>query len=54
MSDYTTIIKHKIDNLIKFSSNNFINTSYYGEYKESSDYAKLMKIAKEYKDRYSC
>ncbi len=53
MSDYTSIIKHKIENLVRFNSHNFINSSYYEEYKECSDYTKLMKIAKEYKDRYS-
>ena len=50
--DYIGIIKHKIDNLLSFKSNNFIKTSNYEEYKETSDYAKLMKIAKEYKERY--
>jgi len=29
MADYTSIIKHKIESLMKFSTNNFINTSYY-------------------------
>lgn len=51
--DYVGIIKHKIENIINFSSNNFLNTSIYEEYKECNDYLKLMKIAKEYKDRYS-
>ena len=53
MRDYTGIIKHKIENLVKFSSHNFINTSSYEDYKDSSDYTKLMKIAREYKERYS-
>ena len=46
MRDYTGIIRHKIDNLVGFSNNNFINTSCYEEYKDCSDYSKLMKIAK--------
>ncbi len=29
MKDYTGIIRHKIDNLVRFSNNNFINTSCY-------------------------
>lgn len=40
------IIKHKIENLINFKNYNYINTMCYEEYKESSDYQKLMKIAK--------
>ena len=51
--DYVGIIKHKIDNLVSFSSQNFLNIQGYEEYKEGGDYTKLMKIAKEYKERYS-
>lgn len=53
MRTYASIIKHKIENLNKFSTINFINATFYEEYKESSDYSKLMKIAKEYRERYS-
>lgn len=53
MKEYTAIIRHKIENLVKFSTHNFINASAYDEYKESTDYTKLMKIAREYKERYS-
>jgi len=53
MVDYTSIIKHKINNFLRFNTDNFINSTYYEEYKQSNDYAKLMKIAKEYKERYS-
>ena len=49
MRGYTAIIKHKIDNLAKFSSVNFIGANSYEEYKEGSDYLKLMKIAREYR-----
>jgi len=46
MRDYTAIIRHKVENLVKFSTANFIGASSYEDYKESSDYAKLMKIAR--------
>ena len=39
--------------MVKFDTNNFINTNSYEDYKDSSDYTKLMKIAREYKERYS-
>ena len=29
MADYTSIIKHKIENFLRFNSYNYINTSYY-------------------------
>ena len=53
MKEYTAIIKHKIDNLVRFSTQNFISANAYEQYKESTDYAKLIKIAREYKERYS-
>jgi hypothetical protein len=53
MRNYTAIIRHKIDNLTRFSSSNFIGATAYEDYKECADYAKLMKIAKEYRERYS-
>lgn len=46
------IIKHKIENLLSFKSSNYIAVAGYEDYKQSSDYQKLMKIAKEYKERY--
>ena len=53
MREYTAIIRHKIENLVKFSTQNFISAGSYEQYKESTDYAKLMKIARQYKERYS-
>lgn len=52
-ANYVGIIRHKIENLLAFSHNNYINASNYEEYKQSSDFQKLLRIAKEYKDRYS-
>lgn len=53
MEDYTGIIRHKIEDLTRFSTTNFIEASGYEDYKQCSDYPKLMKIAKEYRERYS-
>lgn len=50
--DFTGIIKHKIENLINLKTANIISPSSYEEYKDTNDYAKLMKISKEYKERY--
>jgi hypothetical protein len=50
--DFTGIIKHKIENLINFKTSNIVSPSSYEEYKDTNDYTKLMKIAKEYKERY--
>lgn len=50
--DYMGIIKHKIDNLISFRNNNYVGVNGYEEYKVTCDCQKLMKIAKEYKERY--
>jgi len=44
--DYMGIIKHKIENIINFDTQNFIKVSSYEEYKESNDFQKLIKIAK--------
>lgn len=52
MRSYASIIKYKIEQLNSFDSENYINCQGYNEYKVSSDYEKLMKIAKEYNDRY--
>ena len=51
---YTMFIKHKVDKLISFEHLNFLNIdeSSYREYKETSDFKKILKISKEYKDRY--
>ena len=51
---YTMFIKHKVDKLISFEHLNFltIDENIYREYKESSDFKKILKISKEYKDRY--
>lgn len=47
-------IKHKVDKLISFEQFNFLNIDEgtYREYKESTDFKKILKISKEYKDRY--
>jgi hypothetical protein len=52
MRNYAGIIKHKIDQLTSFGSDNYIKCEGYADYKTSSDYDKLMKIAREYSDRY--
>lgn len=52
MRSYAGIIRHKIEQLNSFESDNYINCEGYADYKQSSDYEKLMKIAKEYNDRY--
>ena len=51
---YTMFIKHKVDKLISFEHLNFLNIdeASYREYKETSDFKKILKISKEYKDRY--
>ena len=51
---YTMFIKHKVDKLISFEHLNFLNIDEpsYREYKETSDFKKILKISKEYKDRY--
>ena len=51
---YTIFIKHKVDKLISFEHLNFLNIddASYREYKETSDFKKIIKISKEYKDRY--
>ena len=51
---YAGFIRHKIDKLISFEHMNFLNVeeSVYKEYKETSDFKKILKISKEYKDRY--
>lgn len=50
--DYMGIIRHKIENLLGFRNNNYIGVGGYEDYKQTSDCQKLMKIAREYKDRY--
>lgn len=50
---YVGIIRHKVDRLVSFTTNNYINCTCYEEYKNTSDYHKLIKIAKEYRERYS-
>jgi len=47
-------IRHKIDKLISFEQVNFLNIdeNSYKDYKETSDFKKILKISKEYKDRY--
>ena len=47
-------IKHKIDKLISFEHLNFLNIdeASYRDYKETPDFKKILKISREYKDRY--
>jgi len=52
IKNYTGIIRFKIEQLNRFDENNFINCDGYDDYKLTSDHEKLMKIAKEYNDRY--
>jgi hypothetical protein len=52
MFDYMGIIKHKIENLLGFKNSNYIAAEGYEEYKQSADCQKLLKIAKEYRERY--
>lgn len=51
---YTQFIKHKVGNLTVLGKENFlrVDESAYMEYKECSDYKKIMKIAREYSERY--
>jgi len=52
IKNYSGIIRFKIEQLNRFDENNFINCDGYDDYKLTSDHEKLMKIAKEYNDRY--
>ena len=52
MCSYVGVIKHKIDNVLSFNNINFLKVTYYEEYKLSSDFEKIIKIAREYKNRY--
>ena len=52
MRAFTGIVKYKIQNLLGFASRNFINCQGYTQYKRTDDCIKLMKIAKEYNQRY--
>jgi hypothetical protein len=45
-NNYIGIIKHKIENLMSFPQNNYINASSYEEYKQTSDFQKLIRIGK--------
>ena len=46
MKSYSGIIRFKIEQLNNFGVNNFINCEGYEDYKMTSDYDKLMKIAR--------
>jgi hypothetical protein len=46
--EYSSIIKKKIEDLSGFANINFLNTPHYDNYKQSTDFPKLIKIAKEY------
>lgn len=52
---YTRIIKNKLRKIMEFSSNNFlkIHKDTHQQYQETSDFKKLIKISKEYTERYS-
>jgi hypothetical protein len=50
---FTSIIKHKIIQLKGFGEENFLKINKYEEYILNSDFKKLIKISKDYYDRYS-
>ena len=50
---FTTIIKHKIINLKNFEDMNFLKVDKYEDYQCTSDFKKLIKISKDYFERYS-
>ena len=50
---FTGIIKHKIVNLKKFETCNFLKIGKYEEYRVTSDFKKLIKISRDYFERYS-
>lgn len=52
---YTRLIKYKLNKIINFSSNNFLRMKEdnHIQYQETSDFRKLLKISKEYTERYS-
>ena len=50
---FTGIIKHKIINLKNFQNQNFLKITRYSDYKMTSDFKKLIKISKDYFERYS-
>ena len=56
-SAFTQIIEHKVTKLKEFDQTNYlkeeVDSQKYGEYKQTSDFKKLVKIAKDYYDRYS-
>ena len=49
---YATVIKQKIDQLLAFKDQNFLRCEGYREYRWTSDCDKLIKIAREYSERY--
>lgn len=44
---------HKINKVRSMEYSNFLNTHFYSQYKETSDYKKIAKISEEYFTRYS-
>jgi hypothetical protein len=50
--NYTAIIRRKIQQLLAFKDHNFLKCEGYREYRWTSDCDKLIKIAKEYSERY--
>lgn len=46
------MIRSKIDKLVSFKQINFINIDGYKEYRFTSDCEKVLKISKEYNERY--
>jgi hypothetical protein len=52
---FTNIIEMKVNRLREFEKENYlqIEKCKYEEYRKTSDYKKLIKIAKDYYDRYS-
>ena len=54
-SSYTKLIKFKLEKIVEFGTNNFLKLGEesHWQYQETSDFRKLLKISKEYTDRYS-
>lgn len=50
---FTCIIKHKIIQLKDFGLDNFLGINKHEAYTQSTDFKKLLKISKDYNDRYS-
>lgn len=52
---FTKLVKYKLQKIVNFSVNNFLKMKEenHAQYQETSDFRKLLKISKEYTERYS-